>query len=294
MTAGFPYALELTAWIDSKELELDTAFPSRGSALELVRIANEWVAASPDSPESRYIGSIAEDLAKKISAISLRIRREWRVRIGNASFRGRSVRDEFDRFTAFRPDATSQAHHGPDGLDGLIDCILGIEPNEVHLQRAETELVHYEPVPARVILELIDRVSVDDARVFYDIGTGLGRVNVLVALLATCSSKGVEIDRHLVSRARASVGALGLGERITFIREDATTAEVSDGTVFFLFSPFHGRPLDAFLSRFEDRRERVWICSYGNSTIHIAGTPWLKARNTPHIDPFMLAIFSNR
>ena len=294
MTAGFPYALELTAWIDSKELELDTAFPSRGSALELVRIANEWVAASPDSPESRYIGSIAADLAEKISAVNLRIRREWRERIGNASFRGRAVREALDRYTAYRPDSPSRAHYGPDGLDGLIDCILGIEPNEVHLQRAETEFVHYEPVPARVILELIDRVPVDDARVFYDMGSGLGRVNVLVALLATCPSKGVEIDRRLVSRAKASVGALGLGERITFICEDATTVEISDGTVFFLFSPFHGRSLDAFLGRLEDRRERVSICSYGNSTIHFAGVPWLKARDTPHIDPFKLAVFSNR
>src|SRR5205814_4709852 len=121
-----------------------------------------------------------------------------------------ALRHELDRFTAYRPNQPNRTHIGFDGLDVVVDGVLAIESHADLGELPDPEMVHYEPTPARIVLDFADHVPLTAADVFVDIGSGLGRVVILVNLLTGVRAKGIEINPLLCADAQRKARDLGL------------------------------------------------------------------------------------
>jgi hypothetical protein len=182
---------------------------------------------------------------------------------------------------------------GYDYLDELVGGVLQFEPLDDAVAELATEMVFYQPTPARHVFDLIERVALDRRDVLIDLGSGLGHVPLLAAICTEARCVGIELEAVYVDGARRSAEALNLANA-TFIRQDARAADLSAGTVFYLYTPFTGTILRAVLDalRREAARRAIRVCSYGPCTAIIAGEAWLECADPPATD--RVAIFHSR
>ena len=182
------------------------------------------------------------------------------------------------------------------GYDLLDDLISGVfqfeEPNAEPVQR-KSEMVFYQPTPARHIFSLIAQTALAASDVFIDIGSGLGHVPLLVSICTPARSVGIELETLYLERARQCAQRLNLN-KVTFIQEDARGADFSMGTVFYLYTPFTGSILSCVLNqlRHEAATRQIRICSYGPCTSVIAEESWLEPTVAP--DTHRIALFCSR
>jgi Histone methylation protein DOT1 len=126
---------------------------------------------------------------------------------------------------------------GYDYLDELISGVLQFEePNTGPVQR-ESEMVLYQPTPARHIFNLIGLIALTANDVFVDLGSGLGHVPLLVSICTCARSIGIELEATYIERARQCAQRLNLN-KVAFIHQDARAADLSVGTVFYLYTPY--------------------------------------------------------
>jgi hypothetical protein len=182
---------------------------------------------------------------------------------------------------------------GYDYVDELISGVFQFEePDDGHLPR-DSEKLFYQPTPARHIFTLMALTALTATDVFVDLGSGLGHVPLLVSICTGARSIGIEVESTYVECARQCAQSLNL-KKVTFLREDARTADLSNGTVFYLYTPFMGSILRTVLKRL--RREAatrgIRICSYGPCTSVIANEPWLEAATEP--DAHRITVFCSR
>jgi Histone methylation protein DOT1 len=182
---------------------------------------------------------------------------------------------------------------GFDWRDELVSGILQFsEPGEPDLYRLP-EMVPYQPTPVRHILHLIAASLLSEDDVFVDLGSGLGHVPLLVSILTGVRSVGIEVQAAYVASAQECAQSLRLS-RVRFVAEDARAADLSDGTVFYLYSPFMGSILTDVLSmlRRESTRRLIKVCSLGPCTSTVANETWLKTSSLPSTG--RIAVFSSR
>lgn len=167
------------------------------------------------------------------------------------------------------------------GFDLLDEIVCGVlqlrEPGEVDVLPA-AEMTDYQPTPVRHILDLIRvcKLSIDD--VFVDLGSGLGHVSVMVNILAGIRTLGVEIQPHYARSAQQTAQRLNLSG-VRFVAQDAREADLSSGTVFYLFTPFTGSILTKVLHRLqqESLTRPIKVCVLGPSTRILQDQTWLRA-----------------
>jgi hypothetical protein len=177
-----------------------------------------------------------------------------------------------------------------DYRDELVSGILQFcEPSEANLHRVN-EMVFYQPTPVRHTLQLIRASALSKADVLVDLGSGLGHVPLLTSLLIGVQSLGIEVEAAYVVSAQKCAQSLHL-DRVRFIHEDARAADLSIGTVFYLYSPFTGSILADVLERLrkESRLRPIKICTLGPCTCTVAHESWLQASALPH--PGRITIF---
>ena len=182
---------------------------------------------------------------------------------------------------------------GFDSRDELVSGILQLrEPSEPNLQRSP-EMVPYQPTPVRHILRLIAASALSEDDVFVDLGSGLGHVPLLVSMLTGVRSLGIEVQAAYVASAQECAQSLHLSS-VRFITQDARAADLSRGTVFYLYSPFTGSILTQVLNtlRMESTRRSIKICSLGPCTRTVANEEWLKARTLP--DTRRITVFDSQ
>ena len=174
------------------------------------------------------------------------------------------LRQQLQLFTTYSPLDQSQAHIGYDGLDSLISGLFELHPPPQATQTLSADMVHYEPTPVRAILDLVDHVNFIPTDLFYDLGSGLGYVAMLVNLLSGIKTTGIELEPVFCTYAQSCARTLGL-TAVEFINADARDADYTEGTVFYLFTPFKGALLQAVLAKLENeaRTRRIKICTYG-------------------------------
>jgi len=153
-------------------------------------------------------------------------------------------------------------------------------------------MVFYQPTPARIVLQLVDRAGFLQHDVFYDIGSGLGQVSILVHLLSGIRAKGVEFEPTYCDYARRCARGLNLPE-VQFINADAREADYSDGTIFFMYSPFEGRMLERVLERLrhESAKRSIRLCTYGPCTQQVNRQSWLECLDDNGIRVDRLAMY---
>jgi Histone methylation protein DOT1 len=166
---------------------------------------------------------------------------------------------------------------GFDYRDELVSGVLQLpEPREPNVQPSP-EMVPYQPTPVRHILRLIAAAAVGADDVLVDLGSGLGHVPLLVSMATGARSLGVEIQGAYVASARKCARSLHLS-RVQFTVQDARDADLSSGTVFYLYSPFKGSILTDVLCalRKESMRRVFKICTLGPCTERVSNETWLR------------------
>jgi hypothetical protein len=182
---------------------------------------------------------------------------------------------------------------GFDCRDELLSGVLQLrEPSEPNLQLSP-EMVFYQPTPVRHILYMIAATALAEDDFFVDVGSGLGHVSILVSMVTGAQSLGIEVQASYVASARGCAQSLHLS-RVRFIAQDAREADLSRGTVFYLYSPFNGSILTDVLSalRMESTRRAIKICSLGACTRTVANQTWLKASTPP--DTGRITVFDSQ
>jgi len=171
---------------------------------------------------------------------------------------------------------------GFDCRDELLSGVLQLrEPGELNLLRSP-EMVPYQPTPVRHILHLIAATALTEEDLFVDLGAGLGHVPLLVSMVTGARSLGIEVQAAYVESARECAQSLHLS-RVRFSAQDAREADLSRGTVFYLYSPFNGSILIDVLSALQRQstRRSIKICSLGPCTRTVANETWLKPSAMP-------------
>lgn len=158
--------------------------------------------------------------------------------------------------------------------EAWIDAVLGIPPPppDRDLPRGA---VPYLPAGVDEIIAMVREAPVLATDELVDLGSGLGRVLVLAHLLSGARARGIELQSHLVDRARDACAELRL-PAVTF--EHANAADVDlDGSVFFLYAPFNGDMLARVVRRLEAvaQRRRITIATVD---LELGDLPWLVAR----------------
>ena len=180
-----------------------------------------------------------------------------------------------------------------DWRDDLLSGILQLrEPGESTDCRGR-EMVFYQPTPVRHILRLIAASALTEDDVLVDLGSGLGHVPLLVSTLAGVESLGIEVEAAYVATARECAERLHR-DRVHFTHEDARTADLSGGTVFYVYSSFTGSIMADVLGRLrrEGARRRIRICALGPCVATLAKESWLVASTAP--DPDRITVFYSR
>jgi histone methylation protein DOT1 len=174
---------------------------------------------------------------------------------------------------------------GYDFVDEVITGVFQFEEPQGDSSSRDPERLFYQPTPARHIFRLIDLAALSASDVFVDLGSGLGHVPMIVSICTAAHSFGIEIERAYVECASECAQRLNLS-RVTFMQGDVLEADLSLGTVFYLYTPFMGSVLRAVLDRLrqEASTRPIRIFSHGPCTPIVAAEPWLRATNTPDSD----------
>ena len=219
----------------------------------------------------------AETVRTRLEAVDEGLFRRLRQNIASGSCTSTELRRRIEAYAGAGSGGGSQDGEGYDCLDALVNgLLLGEGAPEAPTQR-HPEMVFYQPTPARIVLELVDRSAFRQQDVFYDLGSGLGQVSILVHLLSGIRAKGVEVEPAYCDYARRCARGLNLSE-VQFINADAREADYSDGTVFFMYSPFEGRMLERVLERLrhESEKRSLRLCTYGPCTQPVNRQSWLE------------------
>jgi hypothetical protein len=175
---------------------------------------------------------------------------------------------------------------GYDCLDELISGVLGLREPGSAPDLPGPEEVFYQPTPVRHILHLIAVSGLSERDVLIDLGSGLGHVPLLASILTGARCMGIEAKAAYVACARECADCLGLS-RVSFVCQDAREADLSAGTVFYLYTPFTGGLLRKVLGRLEKEsaKRAIRVCTFGPCTVEVAREPWLHlVGETPETD----------
>jgi hypothetical protein len=182
-----------------------------------------------------------------------------------------------------------------DQLDTLLDGVLQIDAPPRMQRQPQPEMVLYQPTPARIILELIRRLQPSHDDVFYDLGSGLGRVAMMMGLVSNAQVRGVEYEPSYVEFAQYRADELNQPQ-IKFICGDARSVSYADGTIFYLYTPFKGTILQDVLNslREEARYRRIRVCTYGPGTLEVLDQEWLESIDSRQVDMHRPVIYRSR
>ena len=260
----------------------------------LNRLDAEFGGFASEAPASRTSSQVYRDartLRRRLEAANAELYHSVRSEIvrGRPSTLLRWLQNSADQNGSGSPSPGQ----GFDWRDELVSDVFQLpEPSETDLHRLP-EMVPYQPTPVRHILHLIAASLFSKDDVFVDLGSGLGHVPLLVFMLAGVQSVGIEVEAAYVASAKQCAEGLRLS-RVQFVAEDARAADLSSGTVFYLYSPFTGSILKDVLSMLqkESTHRSIRICSLGPCTNTVANETWLKTNALP--DTGRIAVFTSR
>ncbi len=266
-------------------------FNARKEALNFIALIEKLALDQPENKTLRALHDQAQELADRILVFNDVLFQQLRADV-QAGAQGRLLRKLLVPFTTYTPENGGQPHYGYENLDVLIEGVLMPMPHPEPTLARTYGMARYEPTPVSVMLEMYDQVQFSEGDVFYDLGAGLGKVVMLVRLLAGVPCIGVEFEPAYCEYAGQRAADLGLSG-VKFINSDARDVDYSDGTIFFLFNPFGG---DIFRDVMENlhqvaQHHAITICSYGAATPPLAELTWLQVDDPGTVDEVCLAIF---
>jgi hypothetical protein len=279
----------------------ETNFDSRAKAIDYIEFniigRIEGLLLTTNQPEGlTTLKQYAERVKSRLEEIDHHLFQRLRADIRIGVYTGAAIKSHIDKYVGRDSrDDRQQDDISYDSLDVFISGLLLFNPFPVETKKREPEMVYYQPTPARIIFELIAKANLAKNDVFYDLGSGLGQVPILVNLLSGAKAKGVEFEPAYCDYARACAAELNLSH-VQFMNMDARNAHYSDGTVFFMYTPFEGRLLQEVLEKLhrESRRRMIRLFTYGPCTPKVSRQSWLQRvdQNGNHI--YKLGAFQSR
>ena len=182
---------------------------------------------------------------------------------------------------------------GYDYLDELLSGVLQFDEPAAGGALPEPEMVAYQPTPARHIFRLLALTALTAGDVVIDFGSGLGHVPLMVSICTPARGVGIELEPAYVACARRCAERLNV-RNVSFVEQDARAADLSAGTVFYLYTPFRGAILSEVLGRLwrEAANRPIRVCAYGPCTAVVAEEPWLQAADVPRSE--RITVFHSR
>ncbi len=284
---------ELDELRENPALFADNDFKACKEALDFVDLIEKF--RPKDNEDVLHLQKQARILGDRLREFNRVIARKFYSRLKKGYPVHEELRTWFQPYTAYLTQEWGNPHYGYEDLDFLLDEILLPQPHPYASLPPEYGMVRYEPTPASVVLEMTERVMLSDEDVFYDLGSGLGKVTMLVHLLSGAHCIGVEYQPDFCTYAREQAHALNLSG-VTYLNADARHADYADGTVFFLFNPFGGIIFDTVLEKLhkEAQKREIRICSYGSSSQPLSELSWLEYIPPISKEELALAVFRGR
>jgi hypothetical protein len=238
----------------------------------------------------------AEKIKFELERIDISLFQKLQENIRKDGYTGEKFRNLVKKYTDFNLDDNGhQQEPGYDNLDIFINGLLSpLQAVPEQTKDLEPEMVFYQKTPARIIFELVEKCNLIKEDVFYDLGSGLGQAAILVNLLAGVTTKGVEFEPAFCYYSRDCAAELNL-PNVTFINADARQADYSDGTIFFMYTPFTGKIMQEILEllRKESLMRKINIITYGPCTAEIASQSWLDSAEPSNDNIYKLRVFTS-
>jgi|GEM_PF-2292953 len=170
---------------------------------------------------------------------------DLREQIAQGRLRGAALGRRFDEVPRFE-------------RDHFVEEALGIAyPPLEQPALVTSEHMTYAPSGYDEIAHALAVTELGPGDRFLDLGSGLGKVVMLAALLTGCESWGVECDARLCELGQAAAVGVGLGH-VQLQQGDAQEASSAEADVVFMYLPFAGETLTRVMARLleEGRRPR--------------------------------------
>ncbi|MFA6083673.1 class I SAM-dependent methyltransferase [Mucilaginibacter sp.] len=237
----------------------------------------------------------AEKIKAELEKIDINLFQKLQANIRAGGYTRKGFKNLINEYVDFNLDDNQrQEEIGYDNLDIFINGLFPFQDMPEQTKELEPEMVYYQKTPARIVIELAEKSHFMNEDVFFDLGSGLGQVAILINLLAGITVKGVEFEPAFCNYARDCAAALNLSD-VTFINTDARKADYSEGTVFFMFTPFRGEILQDVLEilRKESLHRKIKIITYGPCTAQVALQSWLSSADPYNGNIYKLGVFSS-
>jgi SAM-dependent methyltransferase len=159
--------------------------------------------------------------------------------------------------------------------DHLVEEILDIAYPPLQEAPLPREAIPYCPSGLAEILFMLEKANLHPGRTLVDLGSGLGKVVLLAALLTGARAYGVELDPDLVAYARSAAQALHL-DNASFIEGDIRDVSLPPADVYYMYIPLiRSTDMVARLTPLAAER-RILVFSQALDLKHL---PWLRAGN---------------
>lgn len=286
---------ELLDMQGDSSLLVETNLGLRGRAVDFLSFVEELAQRPVELGELDDLARDARRLREALESVNTRLFARLRAEICEGRYAPRELRALLTRYA--RPDERegSPAAGYDDELDILFDGLFTPYTSPLATRSLAADMVDLHMTPARIILELTDRLALGAEDVFYDLGSGLGQVALAVHLLSGAPTRGIEYEPAYCEYARRCAAALGVTD-VWYICADVRAADLEDGTVFFMFTPFVGHAMDTVLHRLHRlaQRRSIRIATYGPCAARMAEQEWLAVSWQAVDQPDGLALFASR
>ena len=112
---------------------------------------------------------------------------------------------------------------------------------------------YYQPAAYKILKRCLNCFQLTENDVFIDIGSGKGRVIFFFAQFKLYKVIGIEFHKELVNIAKRNLSHLKRNHcPIEIVECDAAIADLSKGTIFFLYNPFGLKTLTAVLNNIKN------------------------------------------
>ncbi len=133
-------------------------------------------------------------------------------------------------------------------VEHFIDKKLGIETSNftsfnnvqsTFMSGLNNDGIFYQAISYKKLRKLVEYLQLDENDIFIDIGAGKGRSIFFIAQYKLRKVIGIELMKELADIARWNLAHLkGNHCPIEIVEDDAATADLSEGTIYFMNNPF--------------------------------------------------------
>lgn len=295
-----PRVPELLKLIDEirkdSRLYKEENFDGRADAIDLIEQA-EIVPQNAKAPDQLLLlKQQAEKVTAALQEVNTSLFKKLRAKISSGGCTGQAFKKLIAGYTEISMGGTGcSGSTAYTNLDVFINGLCGFQAMPQQTLELQPEMVYYQKTPADVVFDLAEKIDLAPDDVFFDIGSGLGQVLILMHLLTGVTAKGIEFEPAFCNYAQHCAQQLNL-PAVSFINTDARQADYTGGTVFFMFTPFTGGMMQDVLERLKQQAllRKITIITYGPCTSTITQQAWLRPGMPVGEDDYKVVVFGSR